>query len=127
VSSVTLKEVRTWEFELMEALRDARHYIDWGTGSVMDDEDPPPMLKFKMEAHGAITGAEELYALHEARSRRVALASAESPAWTVDQLAAGCCSGVNGGGTVRCPTGRASSSARRRARVVAQYFGASSR
>jgi len=71
--------------------------------------------------------ARTMYALHEARCRRVALASAESPAWTVDQLAAGCCSGVNGGGTVRCPTGRASSSARRRARVVAQYFGASSR
>ena len=49
--------MRTWERDLMEALRDARHYIDWGTGSVMDDEDPPPMLKFKMEAHGAITGA----------------------------------------------------------------------
>jgi len=59
VSSVTLKEVRTWEFELMEALRDARHHIDWGTGSVMDDEDPPPMLGNKMEAHGAITAAEQ--------------------------------------------------------------------
>jgi len=55
--AVTLNDVRIWEYELMEALRDARHYIDWGTGSV-DDEDPPPMLKFKMEAHGAITGAE---------------------------------------------------------------------
>jgi hypothetical protein len=57
--AVTLSDVRTWEYELMEALRDARHYIDWGTGSVMDDEDPPSMLKFKVEAHGAITGAEE--------------------------------------------------------------------
>ena len=56
---VTIDDVVSWEYELMEALRDARHYIDWGTGSVMDDEDPPPMVKYKIEAHGAITGAEE--------------------------------------------------------------------
>jgi len=58
-STVTVETLRTWEHDLMEALRDARHHIDWGTGSVMDDQDPPPMLKDKVEAHGAITDAEE--------------------------------------------------------------------
>ena len=58
-SAITAEKVRSWERDLLEALRAARHQIDWGTGSVMDDKDPPPMIKNKMEAHGAITEAEE--------------------------------------------------------------------
>jgi len=57
--TVTREEVQNWERDLAEALRDARHHIDHGTGSVMDHEDPPPMWEDKLEAHGAITDAEE--------------------------------------------------------------------
>ena len=52
---------------------------------------------------------------------------AESSAWTPDQRDEDCSSGEAAGGTVTWPTGRRSSSASRRARVAAQYFGASSR
>ena len=49
--------------------------------------------------------------------------------WTRPDLqhAAGCSSVGSGGGTVRAPISRASSAGSRRARVAAQYLGASSR
>jgi len=54
----TLQKVLNWEHYLMGALRDARHYVDWGTGSVMDHDPPPAMIKNKVKAHAAITDAE---------------------------------------------------------------------
>lgn len=63
------------------------------------------------------------------RSRR---GDVESPrcadAWTPSRHSVAVCSSVvRGGGTVTCPSGRASSPASRRPRVSAQYRGASSR
>jgi hypothetical protein len=68
-----------------------------------------------------------LYALHEPRSRRSARRNPSWPAWTFDQLGAGCSCGGSGGGTVMWPISTASSAAGIRARVAAQYLGASSR
>ena len=59
IATVTNEDIRTWERDLLEALRATRHHVDWGTGSVMDHESPPPMLVHKVEAHSAITEAEE--------------------------------------------------------------------
>ena len=59
------------------------------------------------------------------RSRRGSRRDASSRVWRRDQLGDDSCSA--GGGTVTCPSGSSSSRWSRRARVAAQYLGASSR
>jgi len=70
------------------------------------------------------------YPLHEHRSRRRRAERASSRAWMWrqrGQLGEACSSGGSGTGTETCPRGRASSVESSRARVRAQYLGASSR
>jgi hypothetical protein len=61
------------------------------------------------------------------RSRRCSRRDADSEAWTPAQRDEDCSSATADAGTVTGPIGFASSSASRRPRVRAQYFGASSR
>lgn len=68
-----------------------------------------------------------LYRLRGPRSRRDALAGADSRVWTDGQSEGDFSCEANAAGTVMCPTGSASSLSMRRARVAAQYLGASSR
>ena len=70
---------------------------------------------------------EDLYILHGARSRRASRRDASSRSWTFGQRVAGCSGEDSGGGTVMSPISTASCAAGMRARVAAQYFGASSR
>jgi hypothetical protein len=83
----------------------------------------------EVERSARVSGKFDLiqYPLHDLRYRRDRTKAAEWPAWTVGQLAEACCSGAGAGGTVMCPRGNASSASTRRARVAAQYLGASSR
>ena len=61
------------------------------------------------------------------RSRREATAGADSRSWTDAQPAAGFSCAADAGGTVMCPRASESSPSTSRARVAAQYLGASSR
>ena len=88
-----------------------------GTGGTAGDCPPTP----------AGDGAAVVYALHGPRSRRGSRRDASSRAWTFGQRVAGCSGEGSGGGTVMSPISTASSAAGMRARVAAQYLGASSR
>jgi len=59
IATVTDEDVRAWARDVQHALRDARHYVDWGTGSVMDHEPQPVNLGHKVEAHSALTEVDE--------------------------------------------------------------------
>jgi hypothetical protein len=81
----------------------------------------------KQLAEENATREELAYALHGARSRRGSRREASSRSWTFSQRETGCSCGGSGGGTVMSPISTASWFSGIRARVAAQYLGASSR
>ena len=84
-----------------------------------------------LDAYGALAMREVLteMGIHctDPRSRREATAGADSRSWTDAQPAAGFSCAADAGGTVMCPRASESSPSTSRARVAAQYLGASSR